>query len=243
VLRHTGGTVGFTTFLEIWPDAGLAVAICENGYGEKRSLAGFALGTVAAALQGTDPPPEPAWEAPLAPDLDGSYAAGNRTLRIETSNGEATVHAGPLAAALQRIGTEPDELVVAHPALDRYPLRVVREPDGTIRGLALGPTWFLPEGAPTAAPAEPRTNPAPFVGLYRTDSPWYRAFRVYVRNGRPFLLQPTAGDEQELLTREDGTLGAGELELPVRVRFLDPIDGVPQTLEYNGMRLTRSFEA
>jgi hypothetical protein len=97
--------------------------------------------------------------------------------------------------------------------------------------------------APAEPPLDPPLDPAPFAGLYRTDSPWYRAFRVYMRVGRPYLLQPTAGDEQELLMREDGTFGAGELELPVRVRFLDPIEGVPQTLEYNGMRLTRSFEA
>ena len=33
MLRHTGGTVGFSALLELWPDDGLAVAICQNGSG------------------------------------------------------------------------------------------------------------------------------------------------------------------------------------------------------------------
>ena len=242
VLRHTGGTVGFTTILEIWPDEGLAVAICENGSGEKRPLAGFALSSVAAVLRGSDPPDEPTWHAPLAADLAGSYVAGSRTLSIEAGDGAGTVRAGPLAAGLRRLGAEPDELVVVHPALDRYPLRVMREPDGTIAGLAHGPTWFVREGASAPAPTTAPAAGEAIVGLYRTDSPWYRAFRVYLRNGRPYLLHPTAGDERELLARADGTFGVGDLSTPVWVRFLDPIEGVPQTLEYNGAKLTRSFE-
>jgi CubicO group peptidase (beta-lactamase class C family) len=37
-IRHTGGTLGFESLLTIWPDDGLAVALCLNGYGLRDAL-------------------------------------------------------------------------------------------------------------------------------------------------------------------------------------------------------------
>jgi len=243
VLRHTGGTVGFSALLELWPDDGLAVAICQNGSGDQGPLAAFALGTVAAAVRGDEPPAEPSWAAPAAAELAGTYVGTERSLRIELAGGEVMIHAGPLAVPLERIWSDPDELVVPHPALDRYPLRVVREPGGTVAGLAHGPAWFPAEGRAEPDPADHPPAWEAFTGLYRTDSPWTRAYRVYLRRGRLYLLLPVGGDEQELLPLDDGAFAVRDPELPMRVRFTEPVEGQAQTLEFNGMRLTRSFEA
>ncbi len=56
VIRHTGGTVGFTALLAIRPDDGLAVAICQNGGGVKAVLGAYALDAIAAAIGGDRDP-------------------------------------------------------------------------------------------------------------------------------------------------------------------------------------------
>ncbi|HTG48016.1 MAG TPA: serine hydrolase domain-containing protein, partial [Actinomycetota bacterium] len=240
VLWHTGGTVGFTAILEIRPDDGLAVAICQNGGGEKGALAAFALAAVEAALRGTEPPPPP---EPLRPAADaaGTYAGPDRTFRIEETAAGAVVHAGPLAVPLQPLGTDPDELVGAHPALDRYPVRVLRE-DGRVVGLAHGPARYTAAGGEAMPAAEDPPAWAGLTGLYRSDSPWTRALRVYPREGRLYLLEIANGEESELIASEGDRFAVGDAGLPDRVRFLDPIGGAAQTLDYDGASFTRSFE-
>jgi len=164
---------------------------------------------------------------------------------LEASDGGLVFHAGPLAVRLERPDEDVDVFVAPHPALDRFVVRVIRDADGSVAGLAHGPTWFAREGPSGAIPsreAPPEPPPHGRTGLYRADAPWLRALRVYERAGRLYLLDPSAAEESALIPSLDGCFALDDPARPIRVRFLDEVDGFAQTLEYNGAKLTRSFE-
>lgn len=249
VIRHTGGTVGFTSLLAIRPADGLAVAICQNGGGVKAVLGAYALDAIAAAIGGDPLPDVPSIPPPDAVadagSLAGSYRSPDRAVELEASDGGLVFHAGPLAVRLERSDDDLDIFVAPHPALDRFVLRVIRDADGSVAGLAHGPTWFAREGAPGAIPwRDAPQDPPPHgrAGLYRADAPWLRALHVYERGGRLYLLDPSAAEESALIPVPEGCFALDDPARPIRVRFLDEVDGFAQTLEYNGAKLTRSFE-
>jgi hypothetical protein len=53
---------------------------------------------------------------------------------------------------------------------------------------------------------------------------------------------PSDGEEHELRALADGWLSVGDPALPRRCRFDDVVDGLAQTVEYDGARLSRSFD-
>jgi D-alanyl-D-alanine carboxypeptidase len=247
LIRHTGGTVGFTALLAIRPDDGLAVAVCMNGYGVREALGTFALAAVAAALRG-EPPPEPVPDPPDriadAEELAGTYVQeGREPLALEADGGGLVLRTGPLAVRLERRPEEADAFAIPHPALDRYLLRVERGADGRPSALTHGPVWCRREGAAT----DPVEVHAPswdaFPGLYRADAPWNAAFRVYLRQGRLWCTWPSDDEEFELTPVDDGWFALGDPALPRRCFFGDVVDGRARSVDYNGAALSRSFEA
>ncbi|MEP6758242.1 MAG: serine hydrolase domain-containing protein [Actinomycetota bacterium] len=242
VLRHTGGTVGFTGLLEIWPEEGIAVAITMNGGGSKHAIATYALMAVSAALRGEPLPPV---EYPLAPDhiagaeeLAGSYAGGERSWELESQDDGLVLRAGPLAVRLER-WEEPDVFAVPHPAFDRHLLRVVRDVGGAVVGLTHGPAALRRDGV-SERPAEPRW--AGHVGLFRSNDPWGAVVRIYERGGRLYATWPSDGEEFELTRLDDVWFAVGEPRTPRRARFGDIIDGVAHSFDLNGGIAHRSFE-
>ena len=246
VVRHTGGTVGFTALLEIWPEDGLAVAICQNGSGSKDVLGAFALAAVRAAIRGEPIPDVPEVPAPDAvPDaeaLAGSYRAQERILRLDAEDGRLVLRTGPLAVRLERVPGEPDVFLTPHPALERHALRVQRDASGAAVGLTQGSVWLTREDATAPEPVDHPAAWAGFPGLYRSDTPWLRTLRIYLRMGRLFLFEPASCEEHELTPLEGEWFAVGDPALPRRVRFLDVVEARAQTLEYDGALLTRSFE-
>ncbi len=244
VIRHTGGMVGFTGLVEIWPEEGLAVAILMNGGGSKDAMATYALSAVAAAIRGE---PLPSAEHPPAPDavvdatsLAGAYAGEERAWDLDAQDGGLVVRAGPLAVRLERWDT--DVFAVPHPALDKHLLRIVRDAEGAAVGLTHGTAAMRREGVP-----QPEASPTPpahaaYAGLYRSNNPWDPTVRVYERAGRLFAMWPAEGDESELIALEDGWFAVGEPWRPMRVRFGDIVQGAAQTFELNGGYAYRSFE-
>jgi D-alanyl-D-alanine carboxypeptidase len=244
VVRHTGGTVGFNALLAIRPEDGLAVAICLNGYGVREALGRFALATVAAAVRG-EPlpdvvPADPPDHVPDAGPIAGRFIAGDRALDLGAADGGLLLRSGSVSVRLERWPDEPDTFAVPHPAFDRYLLRLVRDDRGEAVGLTHGPARYDREGERPRSDAE--ATAGPFGGLYRADGPWTRAIRVYERGGRLFAMWPSDGEEHELISLADGWFAVGDPALPLRCRFGDVVDGLAQTLEYDGASLSRSFD-
>jgi D-alanyl-D-alanine carboxypeptidase len=245
-VQHSGGTLGFESLLTIWPDEGLAVALCLNGYGLRDALGSYALNVVSAAV-GARPAPDPVQPEPPeriadADSLAGRFVGGDRTIELDAADGGLVLRSGPLAVRLERWPDEPDTFAVPHPAFDRHLLRVARDQTGAVLGVSLGPRWYGREGA--SLDEEPPVTPGwdAFAGLYRSDAPWVRAITVYERRGLLLAAWPSSGEEYELTPLPKGWFAVGDPTLPRRARFLDMVEGRAQTLEYNGAILTRSFE-
>jgi CubicO group peptidase (beta-lactamase class C family) len=244
-IRHTGGMVGFTALLEIWPDEGLGMVVLLNGQGVKDELGREALTAVSAAIRGEElpafvPPPAP----DRIPDADvyaGTYRGEERVWELDPQDDGLVLRAGPLAVRLERFGE--DAFAVPHPALDKHLLRPVRDDAGAVAALTHGPVWLAKDGVDQSSePPPPPDAWRAFAGLYRSNDPWLPTSRVYVRRGRLILASPSDGSEQALVPLDDGSFGAEERWMPLRVRFADVVEDRAITVDVNGARLYRSFE-
>ena len=99
---------------------------------------------------------------------------------------------GPLSVRLERDPLNEelgDTFLVAHPALDRFPLEFVRDLDGRVTEAFHGATWFRPDGAAPGSAALPEAWNG-YPGLYRNDDPWWPVLRIVTRKGGLVLMWP-----------------------------------------------------
>lgn len=254
-IAHTGGMVGYTAFLAVSPDDGLGFVLLQNGGGAKHGVAAAALATVRASLAGQELPD--VWAPPLpteiakATDYAGRYAGDDgRELEVESVDDGLEARLGPLAVRLERdpLATElGDTFLLAHEALDRFPLEFVRDDEGRIVEAFHGQTWF--RGQAYAGP-DPEPLPeawAGFPGLYRNDSPWNPVLRVLARKGGLVLQWPYESGDQgtdgRLVPLGGGWFAVGEQRDPRRMRFEGrTAGGLTAVAEFNGGRWYRTSE-
>jgi len=255
-IAHTGGMVGYTALLAISPDEGLGVVLLQNGGGTKQGVVASVFATVRASLAGTELPG--VWGPPLpteianATDFTGTYDGDDgRELVVEAVDDGLMARVGPLAVRLERdpLATEEviDTFLVAHEALDRFPLEFVRAGDGRVVEVFHGQTWF--RGQAYSGP-DPEPLPEAWVGLpglYRNDSPWNPVLRVLARKGGLVLQWPYESGDQgtdgRLLPLDDDWFAVGEERDPRRMRFEGTTSGENAVVaEFNGGRWYRTEE-
>lgn len=254
-IAHTGGMVGYTAFLAVSPDDGLGFVLLQNGGGAKHGVAAAALATVRASLAGQELPdvwaPPLATEIAKATDYAGRYAGDDgRELEVESVDDGLEARLGPLAVRLERdpLATElGDTFLLAHEALDRFPLEFVRDDEGRVVEAFHGQTWFRGQAYAGAEP-EPLVEAwAGFPGLYRNDSPWNPVLRVLARKGGLVLQWPYESGDQgpdgRLAPLDDCWFAVGEERDPRRLRFEGrTADDKAVVAEFNGGRWYRSPE-
>jgi CubicO group peptidase (beta-lactamase class C family) len=250
---HTGGMVGYTATTIVIEDDGLGCVLLQNGGGGRQLVVAAALAAVRAGLSG-HPVPAP-WAPPAAtsiPDVTryvGTFEGDDgRTLVVEAVEDGLSVSIGPVSARLERdplsTAVEP-RFLVAHPALERYPLEFRSDSGGTVVEAFHGSTWFRGGSYDGPDPEEPPADWHRHPGLYRNDDPWGPVLRIVVRKGRLAIQFPTdVADEDggELVPLEDGSFAIGDPALPRRVRFEGDIRGMTAVTVVNGGRWFRSFE-
>jgi CubicO group peptidase (beta-lactamase class C family) len=254
-IMHTGAMVGYTALLAVSPDDGLGVVILQNGGGSKRGVAAYALEAVRASLSGSELPaiwaPPAATEIPKAEEYVGRYEGDDgRVLEVEAVEDGLRITAGPLAPRLERDPLEPqtgDAFLVAHEALDLFPLEFARDEAGSVVEAFHGSTWFRREGAAVTGPATLPDELRGLAGFYRNDDPWAPTLRILARKGGLVLQWPYevggGGTAGALIPLEGGWFAVGAVRDPRRIRFLGDVDGKAVVAEYNGGRWYRSFEA
>ncbi len=251
-IAHSGGMVGYTAFLAVSAEDGLGVIVLQNGEGAKRGMLAHAFATVRASLAGDELPP--VWappaptEIPKASDYVGTYLGDDgRTLEVEAVEDGLGISLGPLSVRLERdpLSEPGDAFLVAHEALDRFPMEFVRDGDGAVVEAFHGSTWFHREGASVEGAELPDAWRG-FPGLYRNDDPWAPVLRILARNGKLVLQWPyevgNGGTVGELIPLDDGSFAVGAVRDPRRIRFSGEADGKAIVAGYNGGRWYRSFE-
>ena len=254
-IAHSGGMVGYTAFLAVAPDDGLGVVVLQNGDGAKHGVTSYAFAAVRASLAGADLPeawgPPAATEIPKAQDYVGHYEGDDgRTLEVRAVEDGLAVTIGPIDVRLERdplTAEVGDAFLVAHEALDRFPLEFSRGADGTVVEAFHGDTWF--RGTAYAGPEpEPLSEAyAAYPGFYRNDSAWGPVIRVLARKGTLVLQwpyeSPEQGSDTRLIPLADGSFAVGAERDPRRVRFEGETDGGKSpVIVLNNGRWYRSFE-
>jgi len=253
-IGHTGGMVGYTAQLIVSPDDGLGVVILQNGGGDKHAMVAHSLATVRASVAGDELPP--VWAPPAPTEIPGAdhyvgryLGDDGRKLEVEAVEDGLGVTLGPLSVRLERdpLEREPgDAFLVAHEALDRFPLEFVRDATGSAVEAFHGATWFRREGVPVAEIDELPDAWQGFEGFYRNDDPWAPALRILARKGGLVLQWPyevgNGGTAGELIPLDEGWFAVGAVRDPRRIRFHGDVDGKAIVAEYNGGRWFRSFE-
>jgi D-alanyl-D-alanine carboxypeptidase len=195
LLSHSGGMVGYASMLVADPEAGVAAVVLVNGPGNAGSVAHFAVKVARAALRGEPVPdlPEPTDPAIITDggDYAGTYASGSRTLELKSDPPLLGVPTERGLMLLEQRGR--DTFYLNDAAWDRFLLRFERAHDRVI-GFSHGGDWYTRDGrpVPAALPHPPEWNAYP--GHYRTTNAWFSNFRIVVRRGVLYLMEPSGGE-------------------------------------------------
>jgi D-alanyl-D-alanine carboxypeptidase len=240
LLMHSGGMVGYASTLVADPEAGVAAVVLVNGPGNTSSIAHFAVQVARAALRGDTLPqlPESTDAAIIdnGSDYEGTYTSGPRTLVLKADPPVLGVpHGGGLLLIEQR-GRE--TFYLNDPAWHRFLLRFERQ-NGAVVGFSHGGDWFTRKGH-----AVPEATPYPkewdaYAGHYRTTHAWFNNFRIVVRRGVLYLMEPSGG-ETKMEPIGPGSFKEAGLSAE-RLRFDSIVEGQALRVNLSGVDYYRVF--
>lgn len=245
-LTHGGGMVGYSSFLAVDMRAQRGVVVLTNAPGGSGVAERLARRVLAAAVGEPETSPANDLDVSLIPDAEdhvGSYGEG--ALRIDVqrrAEGQLQLVDGETTGRLYHLGE--GRLGCDHPSWRVFPHRLERA--GASSRWLYGPHALAPAGTPAPRTASEVGTVAPFVGHYRSWTPWYPSFRVVQRDGALMLIAgpgvEASTDELELVQVEERTFRVGaDPRLPERLVFAPPVDGVSLEAVRDGCRYSRSF--
>jgi D-alanyl-D-alanine carboxypeptidase len=216
-VTHGGGMVGYACYLLSDRDSGLGIVVVTNGTGDhpaSHAIAYVGHALFRAVLEERDlpqtPDPSAAMRATeLAPELLGTFSGVSHEgvpLEIEVvarADGEVEIVSGGVPARLFR--TWSSRLATDHPALRTFPLTAVDD------GWATG-SWLLRRELVEAPDLDVRL--VPYVGHYRSWSPWFTTFRIVARDGA-LLLVAAGGVEAPLEDMDLVEIGEGVFRIGI----------------------------
>jgi CubicO group peptidase (beta-lactamase class C family) len=242
VFDHSGGMVGYSSYLIGDPSQGIGVVAFVNGPGEAGAVARFALRSLGAAMRGDTLPAIPEAGDPFqvsrATRFVGEFTSPDgQTLRFETGGDSLYLIDGGGRAALEQVSAGS----FLGPR-DRYPLyRFQFSGDSAgMTEVAYGGDWYA-----SARYRGPRTFTAPaewrsYVGHYRIMQPWEPNFRVVLRKARLWVVSPD-GDEDPLTPVGPREFRIGGPQSAERLVFGNIVDGQALTATWSGMPYFRFF--
>lgn len=253
LVGHSGGMVGFSSYLMVDPDAGLGVVVLMNGNEERKDLVEYALeaGRAAAAGRAVPAPPPPADPSDLgsaAEEYAGVYTApsggpeSGRSLTLVAADGRLLLKHDGAHVVLER--DDGDVFLVPHADLDRFPLRFWHDDDGSVTHATHGPGWYVGPayGGPTAFAPVP--DASAFCGHYHCWNVWMNHLRIVERTGSLWLIAPWLDEpagELELVPLGDGSFRVGREEWrPDRLTVDTVLDGLATRAVYDFLPFYRA---
>ncbi len=242
-LTHGGGNIGYASFVIADPQADVGIGVLTNANGDclaAQHLARVAHGILTEAAPSYDALPRAdlqvrAGELPSA--LLGAFTADGTDLELrDDQRGVRLRDARGRTGRLWR--TLLGRYVTDHPLLRPYLL------DATSEGWDVGPYLFR-RGEGTAV-AGAGADLAPYVGHYRSWTPWFPDFRIAPRGGALLLCAPGGVEapmsDERLVPVGEGRFRIGADDwLPERLTELARVDGAVVLLDRDGARYSRTF--
>jgi CubicO group peptidase (beta-lactamase class C family) len=242
VFGHSGGMLGFSSYLIGEPSLGVGAVALVNGPGSAGAVARFALRALNAAMRGESLPPLPQADSPHHVDrperYTGTYTSPTgATLRFESAADSLFLVQGDARVALAPY--DDDAFLGPVESYPLFPLRFAGDSSG-MSEVWYGSEWYVGERY-----RGPRSFTAPaewtaFPGHYRIMQPWEPNFRIVLRKGRLWYVS-SDGSEESLTPLPGGEFRVGEENSAERLRFGDVVDGKALTATFSGMRYFRFF--
>ena len=239
---HDGGMIGFVSRMVIDPEAELGVIVMANGPADLEHIANNSLNLLRSIKEGSGSPPLPPLVDPFsitnAAEYAGDYQTGELMLRVRAQGERLYIDYQGMQTALERING--DIFYTEHPCLERFALHFRRQ-EGLVVEITHGPDWFT-----NAAYLGPTTFETPqewlsYTGHYRSYNPWYSNFRIVLRKGALYLVEPDS-DEHCLSPIGKGLFRVGEdRRSPERIHFDLWIEGRPMRANLSGGIYCRTF--
>ncbi len=242
VFWHSGGMIGYTSYLIGIPSLGIGAVAFVNGPGDPGDVTRFALEALAAADRGDSLPDLPAETPPWAVHEAAQYAGRFVSPRGDTLQFAASGDSLLLVRGAQR------DLLLPHgrdsflgPAAEfaLYPIRFGRDAKG-VTEVWYGDRWFA--GTAYRGPRRFTTPPAwkTYTGHYRIMQPWEPNFRVVIRKGALWWIGPE-GNEEPLTPTGPASFRIGEAGSAETLRFDQIVDGQALRATLSGMAYYRYF--
>jgi hypothetical protein len=250
--------VGYTADLIADLDAGLGVVVLTNGPGNPEKISLYAMRLFLATEKGEEQLPDFLIE-PKGVQLEdyvGTYHGENRSLTITARDELLYLNIDGENLSLEQQSL--DLFLAPHSSFKLFPLRFNRD-DAPAQSGENNETEMIAQGKQpitsviygsevftrigmqkTPKPAYPEEWEA-YPGHYRSHNPWYSNFRVVLRNGELFLIEPS-GTEEPLSPLEPGKFRVGTNPLsPEFIRFEVILDSKASIAHLSGGAYSRTF--
>lgn len=239
---HSGGMLGYSTYLVGIPSLGIGAVAFVNGPGEAGTVARYATLALAAAVQNEPLPDLPGTAAPTHVEHPDQYAGSFVSPQGDSLVFEASGDSLLLVRAGNRTALETfddDAFLGPAPDFSLFPIRFGRDSTGVTEA------WYGDQWFPGARYRGPRSFATPvewraFTGHFRIMQPWEPNFRVVIRQGKLWWIGPE-GEEDSLTPIGPREFQSGEAGSAERLRFDNVVNGQALTATYSGMTYYRFF--
>lgn len=239
---HSGGMLGYSTYLVGIPSLGIGAVAFVNGPGEPGTVARYATRAFAAAIQNEPLPDPPGSAEPTHVEHPEQYAgsfggpSGDSLIFEASADSLLLIHAGK-RSALETF--DEDAFLGPTPDFDLFPIRFGRDSAGVTQA------WYGGQWYAGARYRGPRSFVTPaewraFTGHYRIMQPWEPNFRIVIRQGKLWWIGPE-GEEDQLTPMGPREFRAGEPGSAERLRFDNIVNGQALSATYSGMTYYRFF--
>ena len=239
---HSGGMLGYSTYLIGIPSLGIGAVAFVNGPGEPGTIARYATRALASVIQNEPLPDPPESPDPTHVEHPEQYAGSFVSPTGDSLTFEASGDSLLLVHATRRTALETfedDAFLGPAPEFALYPIRFGRDSTGITEA------WYGEQWYAGARYRGPRTFATPaewrgFTGHYRIMQPWEPTFRIAIRKGKLWWIGPE-GEEDPLTAIGPREFRAGELGSAERLRFDNIVGGRALSATYSGMTYYRFF--
>lgn len=243
IIAHTGGMVGYVSAMRMDFDAGTGAIVLTNGATDVDDIARYALKVIGSSVPSSQDQPQElpySISAADAAEYVGTYSSDHASLEVFT-DGQGVLFMACHATSAMLEPRGKDAFVVGLPGFEIFPIRFGREKGHVIEAYHGGEVYPRKDLRRVESVIAPREYEA-CCGHYRSSNPWLTNFRVLLRKGALWMVQPS-GEERELVYLEQNLFRIGvDNRSPERIVFEATVEGRAHRAILSGQAYARMRE-